>query len=58
MENTATGTLLDTFNQDKRFRVPAYYTVCFGSLSSGLRFSVFTDRTRALVDDIIDCLDL
>ena len=58
MEKPVTGTLFDTLNQDKRFRVPAYHVVSFGTLPSCLRFSAFTDRTRAFVDEIIACLDL
>lgn len=58
MEKPVTGTLFDTLNQDKRFRVPAYHVVSFGALPSCLRFSVFTDRTRTFVDEVIACLDL
>ncbi len=53
MEKLATGTLLDTLDQNKRFKTFAYFTTCFGVIPSGLRLGLSMDGDKETVKNII-----
>jgi hypothetical protein len=58
MEKTAIGTLLDSLDQNNRFKSSAYYTVCFGILPSSVRLALSIERTKELVDNVLKQIDL
>lgn len=58
MEETAIGTLLDSYDQYNRLKVSVYYTVCFGVLPSSLRIALPLEKTKENIETILGSLDL
>lgn len=58
MEQIHFGTLNDALDQNKRFKSSSYYLICFGILPSGVRLALSTERTKELVDTMLEEMDL
>jgi hypothetical protein len=58
MEKPLAGNLLDSLDQNKRFRASAYYSVCFGIMPSGVRFGQPIHRKKETVETILNELEL
>jgi hypothetical protein len=58
MEKPVVGTLLDALDQNNRFKIFAYFSVCFGSLPSAVRFAITSERTKEMTENILAELDL
>src|SRR6266498_2173736 len=58
MEEPLVGTLLDTYDHFKHFRLSVYYTVCFGILPSALKIVLPIERSQGKVDTVLKSIDL
>lgn len=58
MEAPMIGTLLDSFDQNKRFKLSAYYSINFGTLASGLRVLLPLEQSKKSVESVLNELDL
>lgn len=58
MEELQTGDLLESFDQNKRFKASAYFSICFGCLPSGVRLALSTDRAKETIDAILKDMEL
>lgn len=58
MDEPMIGTLLDSYNQNNRFKLFPYYTVCFGVFPSSLKIILPMDGTKEAIASVIKHLDL
>ncbi|MBI5842279.1 MAG: AAA family ATPase [Chloroflexi bacterium] len=58
METPVVGTLLDSLDQNKRFKLFAYYSINFGVLPSSLKLELPIEQSKETVDAIIESMDL
>ena len=58
MEEPTIGTLLDAFDQNKRFKSSVYYSISFGILPSGVRFALSTIRIKETVETMLKDMEL
>lgn len=58
MDTPMIGSLLDSFDQNKRFKLNAYYSVNFGALASGVRVVLPLEQSRKAVDNVLEAVDL
>jgi hypothetical protein len=58
MEDPMFGTLLDSYNQNNRFKLFPYYTVCFGGFPSALKIILPVEGSKEAIDSVLQCIDL
>src|SRR6266487_3527619 len=58
MEKPVVGTLLDAYGTFGQFGLSAYYTICFGVLSSSLKIDLPLERSKDTIDSIFQSIDL
>ncbi|MBI3162294.1 MAG: AAA family ATPase [Chloroflexi bacterium] len=58
MDTPILGTLIDSFDQTKRFKVSAYFTICFGVIASSARLDLTIKQSKETVDSIIRSMNL
>jgi hypothetical protein len=58
MEEPMIGTLLDSYNQNNRFKLFPYYTVCFGVFPSSLKIILPMEGTTEAIDSVLKQMDL
>jgi hypothetical protein len=58
MEKPVTGTLIDAFDQIKRFKSSAYYAISFGVPPSSIRLALSVTEAKEIVDSMIKEMEL
>jgi hypothetical protein len=58
MSETPSINLLNSFDQNKRFKTSAYFTLRFGKLPSNLQLVLSTEKKREVVESIIKDMEL
>ena len=58
MEEPMIGTLLDSYNQNNRFKLFPYYTVCFGVFPSSLKIILPMEGTKEAITSVLKHMDL
>ena len=58
MPGTSSINLLNSLDQNKRFKTSAYFTLCFGTLPSNLHLVLSTEKKREVVDAILNDMEL
>lgn len=58
MEEPVFGTLLDSLDQNKRFKSSSYFSICFGALPSNVRLALSTERSKEMVETMLNDMDL
>ena len=58
MEEPSLGALLDSYNQNSRFKLFPYFTACFGILPSALKIILPMDGSKEVIDSILKQMDL
>ncbi len=57
MDEPMIGTLLDSYNQNNRFKLFPYYTVCFGGFPSSLKIVLPIEGSKTVIDSILQEID-
>jgi hypothetical protein len=58
MEKPLVGSLLDAYDHFSRFKLSAYYAVCFGILPSSLKIRLPVERSKEKVNAVLEKIDL
>lgn len=58
MDEPNFGTLLESLDQNKRFKSASYFLICFGVLPSAVHLTLSTDRTKEMVEMMLKEMDL
>jgi hypothetical protein len=57
MEEPIIGTLLDSYDLYERFKLSAYFTLCFGILPSALKIELPIERSKDTIESILKSID-
>jgi len=59
MEDLMLGNLLDSFSQqNSRFKLFPYFTICFGTLPSALKIILPVEGSKEVIDEVLKHMDL
>ena len=58
MSGTSAINLLNSLDQNKRFKTSAYFTLCFNKLPSNLQLTLSTEKKREVVETILKEMEL